>query len=71
MSHQDVSVMRALSTKITLTERQAVQSAGRCAEKKQTRTNWCGTLPQPELLEFRSDHLFLHSTTFCVVLTVA
>ena len=33
MSHQDMSVMRALSTKTTLTTGQAVQRAGRSAEK--------------------------------------
>ena len=33
MTHQDVSVMRALSTKTALTTGQAVQSAGRCAER--------------------------------------
>ena len=35
MSHQDESVMRALSTKTTLTTGQAVQRAGRLAEKNQ------------------------------------
>ena len=33
MTHQDVPVMRALSTKTALTTGQAVQSAGRCAER--------------------------------------
>ena len=51
-SHQDVSVMRALSTKTTLTTGQAVQRAGRCAEKnKQERigvkhcTTWTSRIP--------------------------
>ena len=60
--------MRALSTVTTLTAVQAVQRAWKCAEKNKTGTNWCGTMPQPEPREFRTDHLLLHSWDFHDVL---
>ena len=46
-------------------------SCAMCREmrrERQTRTNWCGTLSQPEPRESRSDHLLLHSWDFHDVL---
>ena len=65
VSHQEESVVRGLSTETTLTTVQAVQSAGRCAEKKKSIAVHmklfstgldlrigCGFLPLPEPREF-------------------
>ena len=74
MSHQDVSVMRVLSTKTTLTTGQAVQCAGRCAEKdKQERigVEHCHNLNLGNSGQIICSCTVGISTMFCVVLTVA
>ena len=46
MSHQDVSVMRALSTKTTLDDGTSCATCREVRTDQQHKTNWCGTLPQ-------------------------
>ena len=74
MNHQDVSVMRAVSTKTTLTTGQAVQRAGRCGEKnKQERIDveHCHNLNLGNSGQIICSCTVGISTTFCVALTVA
>ena len=75
MSHQDESVMRALSTKTALTTGQAVQRTGRCAEKNKPRriagVERCHNLNLGVPCQIIRSCTVEISTMFCVVLTVA